>query len=151
MFRFAGVSGPRMDGRLARRIPGSLLLLRHACLAFCMFSLTAAFFLWSRGIPNALMAVALCVAIAGWPLAAHGRNARKTVEASSQGSCPKLVRRVAGRTEHSGLDGNGVQLMPAEALIAVPLQKGLSDGGRRLRSPLRLAPASGERLTLGMA
>lgn len=84
-FRFAGVSGQRIEGRFARRSPPSTSSLWHACLALCMFSLTAALFLGYRGFHAVLKPIALCVAVVAWLWVTFSPKARRMKMISLQG------------------------------------------------------------------
>lgn len=110
MFRFARVSGQRIDGRLAHRSPLSTSPLWRACLAFCMFSLAAAFFLWFRGIHIALMAAGLRVAVAGWSLAVLICHALRVLMISLQGGCLVVKRETAVQREGADFDRSGLHV-----------------------------------------
>ncbi|MFT3812325.1 MAG: DUF2244 domain-containing protein [Acidovorax sp.] len=153
-FRFARVSGQRIDWRSARNSPWSLSQLACAYLAFCTFSLAAASALWVCGVHAALSVAGFCVAAAGWALVVFGRHAKDAETISLQGSRLVVERETAGRKERSEFDRSRVHVEPKacdRSLIMVSAQGRSVEVGRYVAPELRQALASEIRMALRAA
>ncbi|KAB2904432.1 MAG: DUF2244 domain-containing protein [Burkholderiaceae bacterium] len=153
-FRFATVSGQRIDWRSVRSSPGSLAQLGCAYLAFCMFSLAVASALWLRGVHVAMSVAGFCVAAAGWALVVFGRHMKDAETISLQGASLVVERETAGRKVRSEFDRSRVHVEPKacdRSLIMVSAQGRSVEVGRYVRPELRQALASEIRMALRTA
>ncbi len=153
-FRFARVSGQRIDWCSARSSPWSLAQLACAYLLFCLFSFAAASALWLRGIHIALSVAGFCMTAAGWGLVVFGRHAKDAETISLQGSRLVVERETAGRKERSEFDRSWVHVEPKacdRSLIMVSAQGRSVEVGRYVRPELRQALASEIRMALRTA
>lgn len=152
-FRFASVSGQRIDWRWARRSSWSVTQLGGMYMVFCLVSLGAVPLLWLHGYHLGWLGLGLSVLLAGWALVHWTRHAHDVETISLQGARLIVERYVAGRKEHAEFDRARVHVEPKAydgSLITLSAQGYSMDIGRYVPPELRRALASEIRQALRM-
>lgn len=140
IFRFATVSGQRIDWQLAR--DGSAA---HAWAGLCALSLVVVLLCWMTGGWWDMPIGWLTIVAAGWGFARYVRHAADSERISLQGSCLVVERETAGRLERAEFDRSRVRVEPKTgdcSLITLSAQGRSVEVGRFVRPDLRPALAS---------
>jgi len=149
IFRFATVSGQRIDWKLARN--GSVA---YARMGVCALALATALVFWMTGGRWDMPFAWLVVVTTGWGFARYGRHAADGERISLQGSRLVVERETAGRLERAEFDRSRVRVEPKtgdRSLITLSAQGRSVEVGRFVRPELRPALASEIRRALRAA
>jgi uncharacterized membrane protein len=154
VFRFATVSGQRIDWRLARNCSVTPAQLGWVYCFLCAVSLAIATYFWVIGarlvMPFALLEI-LALSIA---FAVYGRHAADGERISLQGSRLVVELEKAGKLERAEFDRSRVRVEPKtgdRSLIMLSAQGRTVEVGRYMRPELRPALASEIRMALRAA
>lgn len=154
VFRFATVSGQRIDWRLVRNCSVTPAQLGWTYLSLCLVSLGIAAVFWMLGARLVMPFAWLEIVALGFAFAMYGRHAADGERISLQGSRLVVELETAGRLERAEFDRSRVRVEPKtgdRSLIMLSAQ-GLSvEVGRYLRPELRPALASEIRMALRAA
>lgn len=154
VFRFATVSGQRIDWRLVRNCPVSPAQLGWSWLCLSGVSLGIAAGFWLIGARSVMPFAWLEVVALGIAFAIYGRHAADGERISLQGSRLVVERETAGRLERAEFDRNWVRVEPKtgdRSLIMLSAQGRSVEVGRYMRPELRPALASEIRMALRAA
>jgi uncharacterized membrane protein len=149
IFRFATVSGQRIDWKLARN--GSVA---YARMGVCALALATALVFWMTGGRWDMPFAWLVVVTTGWGFARYGRHAADGERISLQGSRLVVERETAGRLERAEFDRSRVRVEPKtgdRSLITLSAQGRSVEVGCFVRPELRPALASEIRRALRAA
>ncbi len=154
VFRFATVSGQRIDWRLVRNCavkPGQLVWV--AGLLFFL-SIGIGVFFWMLSARLVILLALLEIVAVGIAFAMYGRHAADGERISLQGSRLVVERESAGRLERAEFDRSRVRVEPKtgdRSLITLSAQGRTIEVGRYVRPELRPALASEIRMALRAA
>lgn len=154
VFRFATVSGQRIDWRLARNCSATPAQLGWTYLALSLVSLGIAAFFWMLGARVVLLFAGLEIVMLGIAFAVYGRHAADGERISLQGSCLVVELESAGKLERAEFDRSRVRVEPKtgdRSLIMLSAQGRSVAVGRYMRPELRPALASEIRMALRAA
>ncbi|WP_422843785.1 DUF2244 domain-containing protein [Acidovorax sp. M2(2025)] len=154
VFRFATVSGQRIDWRLVRNCSVSPAQLGWMYLGLCLLSLGIAAGFWMLGARLVLPFAWLEVVALGVAFAVYGRHAADGERISLQGSRLVVERETAGKLERAEFDRHWVRVEPKtgdRSLILLSAQGRSVEVGRYMRPELRPALASEIRMALRAA
>lgn len=154
IFRFATVSGQRVDWRLARNCSVTPAQLGWMYLSLCTVSLGIAVFFWVRGALLVMPFAWLEIIAVGIAFAIYGRHAADGERISLEGSCLVVEREIAGKLERAEFDRGWVRVEPKagdRSLIMLSAQGRSVEVGRYMRPELRPALASEIRMALRAA
>lgn len=154
VFRFATVSGQRIDWRLVRNRSVTLAQLRWMYLSLCLVSLGVAACFWMLGAQLAMPLAGLEILAVGIAFAMYGRHAADGEKISLQGSRLVVELETAGRLERAEFDRSRVRVEPKtgdRSLIMLSAQGRSVEVGRYVRPELRPALASEIRMALRAA
>ena len=149
IFRFATVSGQRIDWQLYRNGP-----VARPRLWLCAVPLATALIFWLAGVPWAIALAVLAIMVLAVGLARFGRHAADGERISLQGARLVVERETAGRLERAEFDRSRVRVEPKTAdrsLITLSAQGRSIEVGRFVRPDLRPALASEIRRALRAA
>lgn len=149
IFRFATVSGQRIDWQLARN--GSVACAR---MGMCALSLAMVLLYWMAGGRWDMPFAWLVIVAVGLGFARYGRHAADGERISLQGSRLVVERETAGRLERAEFDRSRVRVEPKtgdRSLITLSAQGRSVEVGRFVRPELRPALASEIRRALRAA
>ena len=149
IFRFATVSGQRVDWQLYRHGP-----VARPWLWLCVALVAVAVTFWVAGAACAMAFAALSIVLLAVELVRFGRHAADGERISLQGARLVVERKIAGRRERAEFDRNRVRVEPKTAdrsLIMLSAQGRSIDVGRFVRPDLRPALASEIRRALRAA
>lgn len=150
-FRFATVSGQRVDWRLARNCSFTPAQLAGMYLSLCTLSLAIAVFFWMRGALLVLPFTGVEIVAVGVAFVVYGRHAADAERISLVGTQLVVERETAGRLERSEFDRQWVRVEPKtgdHSLITLSAQGRVVQVGRFVRPELRAALASEIRMAL---
>ena len=154
VFRFATVSGQRIDWRLVRNCavkPGQLVWVAGSLF---LLSIGIAVFFWMLSAPLVILLALLEIVAVGVAFAMYGRHAADGERISLQGSRLVVERESAGRLERAEFDRSRVRVEPKtgdRSLITLSAQGRTIEVGRYVRPELRPALASEIRMALRAA
>ncbi|MDD2546915.1 MAG: DUF2244 domain-containing protein [Burkholderiaceae bacterium] len=151
VFRFATVSGQRIDWRLARNCSVTPAQLGWIYLSLCGVSLGIATFFWLLGAHWVMPFACLEVVAVGAAFGFYGRHAADGERISLQGSRLVVERETAGKLERAEFDRGWVRVEPKlgdRSLITLSARGQAVDVGRFVRPELRSALASEIRIAL---
>ena len=154
VFRFATVSGQRVDWRLIRNCSVTPAQLGWMYLSLCVVSLTIATGLWMLGVYLVMPFAWLEIVALGIALVIYGRHAADGERISLQGSRLVVERETAGKLERAEFDRTWVRVEPKtgqRSLIMLSAQGKSVEVGRYVRPELRSALASEIRMALRSA
>ena len=154
VFRFATVSGQRIDWRLARNCSATPAQLGWTYLALCVVSLGIAAVFWMLGARLVLPFASLEIVVLGIAFAMYGRHAADGERISLQGSRLVVELETAGKLERAEFDRSRVRVEPKtgdRSLIMLSAQGRTVEVGRYMRPELRAALASEIRMALRAA
>ena len=154
VYRFATVSGQRVDWRLARNCSVTPAQLGWLYLGLCTVILTIASGFWMLGARLVMPFACLEILAVGIAFVIYGRHAADGERISLQGSRLVVELETAGKLERAEFDRSRVRVEPKtgnRSLIILSAQ-GLSvEVGRFVRPELRPALASEIRMALRAA
>jgi len=151
VFRFATVTGQRVDWHLARNCSFAPAQLVGMYLSLCALSLAIAVFFWMRGAFLVLPFTGLEIVAVGIAFVVYGRHAADGEWISLEGTRLVVERETAGRLERSEFDRQWVRVEPKtgdRSLITLSAQGRMVQVGRFVRPELRAALASEIRMAL---
>lgn len=151
VFRFATVSGQRIDWRLVRNCSVTPAQLGWMYLSLCVVSLGIATFFWVLGARLVMPFAWLEIVAVGIAFAMYGRHAADGERISLQGSRLVVELETAGKLERAEFDRSWVRVEPKtgdRSLITLSAQGRSVDVGRYVRPELRPALASEIRMAL---
>ena len=151
VFRFATVSGQRIDWRLVRNCSVTPTQLGWMYLSLCVVSLGIATFFWMLGAHLVMPFAWLEIVAVGISFAMYGRHAADGERISLQGSRLVVELETAGRLERAEFDRSRVRVEPKtgdHSLITLSAQGRSVEVGRYVRPELRPALASEIRMAL---
>lgn len=154
VFRFATVSGQRIDWRLVRNCSVTPVQLGWMYLSLCVVSLAIATFFWVLGARLVMPFAWLEIVAVGIAFAFYGRHAADGEKISLQGTRLVVERETAGRVERAEFDRSWVRVEPKtgdRSLITLSAQGRSMEVGRHVRPELRSALASEIRMALRAA
>ncbi|MCE1194509.1 MAG: DUF2244 domain-containing protein [Acidovorax sp.] len=154
VFRFATVSGQRIDWRLVRNCSVSPAQLGWMYLGLCLLSLGIAVGFWMLGARLVLPFAWLEIVALGVAFVIYGRHAADGERISLQGSRLVVERETAGKLERAEFDRHWVRVEPKtgdQSLILLSAQGRSVEVGRYMRPELRPALASEIRMALRAA
>ncbi|WP_298211849.1 DUF2244 domain-containing protein [Acidovorax sp.] len=154
VFRFATVSGQRIDWRLVRNRSVTLAQLGWMYLSLCLVSLGIAACFWMLGAQRVMPFAWLEILALGIAFAMYGRHAADGEKISLQGSRLVVELETAGRLERAEFDRSRVRVEPKtgdRSLIMLSAQGRSVEVGRYVRPELRPALASEIRMALRAA
>lgn len=154
VFRFATVSGQRVDWRLIRNCSVTPAQLGWMYLSLCVVSLTIATGFWMLGAYLVMPFAWLEIVALGIALVIYGRHAADGERISLQGSRLVVERETAGKLERAEFDRTWVRVEPKtgqRSLIMLSAQGKSVEVGRYVRPELRSALASEIRMALRSA
>ena len=154
VFRFATVSGQRIDWRLVRNCPATPVQLGWMYVSLCLVSMGIATFFWMLGARLAMPFAWLEIVLVGIAFALYGRHAADGERISLQGSRLVVERETAGKLERAEFDRSRVRVEPKtgdRSLITLSAQGRSMEVGRYVRPELRSALASEIRMALRAA
>ncbi len=154
VFRFATVSGQRIDWRLVRNCSVTPVQLGWMYLSLCAVSLAIATFFWVLGAQLVMPFAWLEIVAVGIAFAFYGRHAADGEKISLQGTRLVVERETAGRVERAEFDRSWVRVEPKtgdRSLITLSAQGRSMEVGRHVRPELRSALASEIRMALRAA
>ena len=154
VFRFATVSGQRIDWRLVRNCSVTPAQLGWAYLSLCLVSLGIAAAFWMSGARLVMPFAWLEILTVGFAFAMYGRHAADGERISLQGSRLVVERETAGKLERAEFDRSRVRVEPKtgdRSLIMLSAQGRSVEVGRYMRPELRPALASEIRMALRAA
>ena len=154
VFRFATVSGQRIDWRLVRNCSVTPVQLAWMYLSLCVVSLAIATFFWVLGARLVMPFAWLEIVAVGIAFAFYGRHAADGEKISLQGTRLVVERETAGRVERAEFDRSWVRVEPKtgdRSLITLSAQGRSMEVGRHVRPELRSALASEIRMALRAA
>ena len=112
VFRFATVSGQRIDWRLVRNCSVTPVQLGWMYLSLCAVSLAIATFFWVLGARLVMPFAWLEIVAVGIAFAFYGRHAADGEKISLQGTRLVVERETAGRVERAEFDRSWVRVEP---------------------------------------
>ncbi|MFN7155306.1 MAG: DUF2244 domain-containing protein [Acidovorax sp.] len=151
VFRFATVSGQRIDWRLVRNCSVTPAQLGWMYLSLCVVSLGIATFFWVLGARLVMPFAWLEIVAVGIAFAMYGRHAADGERISLQGSRLVVELETAGKLERAEFDRSWVRVEPKtgdRSLITLSAQGRSVEVGRYVRPELRPALASEIRMAL---
>ena len=151
VFRFATVSGQRIDWRLLRNRSVTPVQLGWMYVSLCVVSLVLAAFFWALGARLVMPFAWLGILVLGVAFATYGRHAADGERISLQGSRLVVELETAGRLERAEFDRGRVCVEPKtgdRSLITLSAQGRSVEVGRYIRPELRSALASEIRMAL---
>ena len=151
VFRFATVSGQRIDWRLVRNCSVTPAQLGWMYLSLCVVSLGIATFFWVLGARLVMPFAWLEIVALGIAFAMYGRHAADGERISLQGSRLVVELETAGKLERAEFDRSWVRVEPKtgdRSLITLSAQGRSVEVGRYVRPELRPALASEIRMAL---
>ena len=154
VFRFATVSGQRIDWRLVRKCAVMPAQLGWIAGWLCVLSVGIAVFFWMFSVHLVTLFVLLEVLVVGFAFAMYGRHAADGERISLQGSRLVVERESAGKLERAEFDRSRVRVEPKtgdRSLITLSAQGRTVEVGRYVRPELRPALASEIRMALRAA
>lgn len=154
VFRFAIVSGQRIDWRLARNCSVTPAQMGWMYLSLCSVSLGIATFFWMLGAHLVMPFAWLEMVVVGFAFAMYGRHAADGERISLQGSRLVVEQETAGKTRRAEFDRSWVRVEPKtgdRSLITLSAQGRSIEVGRYVRPELRPALASEIRMALRAA
>ncbi|MFZ5486640.1 MAG: DUF2244 domain-containing protein [Burkholderiaceae bacterium] len=154
VFRFATVTGQRVDWRLARNCSFTPAQLAGMYLSLCALSLAIAVFFWMHGALLVLPFTGVEIVAVGIAFLVYGRHAADGERISLEGTRLVVERETAGRLERSEFDRQWVRVEPKtgdRSLITLSAQGRVVQVGRFVRPELRAALASEIRMALRAA
>lgn len=154
VFRFATVSGQRIDWRLVRNCSVTPVQLAWMYASLCVVSLGIATFFWVLGARLVMPFAWLEMVAVGVAFAMYGRHAADGERISLQGSRLVVELETAGKLERAEFDRNWVRVEPKSgdrSLIMLSAQGRTVEVGRFMRPELRPALASEIRMALRAA
>ena len=154
VFRFATVSGQRIDWRLIRNCSVTPTQLGWMYLSLCVVSLGIATFFWMLGARLVMPFACLEIVAVGIAFAMYGRHAADGERISLQGSRLVVELETAGKLERAEFDRSWVRVEPKSgdrSLIMLSAQGRTVEVGRFMRPELRPALASEIRMALRAA
>lgn len=154
VFRFAIVTGQRVDWRLVRNCSFTPAQLAGMYLSLCALSLAIAAFFWMRGALLVLPFTGVEIVAVGIAFAVYGRHAADGERISLEGTQLVVEREIAGRLERSEFDRQWVRVEPKtgdRSLITLSAQGRVVQVGRFVRPELRAALAAEIRMALRTA
>ncbi|MBY0408536.1 MAG: DUF2244 domain-containing protein [Burkholderiaceae bacterium] len=154
VFRFATVSGQRIDWRLIRNCSVTPAQLGWMYLSLCVVSLTIATGFWMLGAYLVMPFAWLEIVALGVAFVIYGRHAADGERISLQGSRLVVERETAGKLERAEFDRTWVRVEPKtdqRSLIMLSAQGKSVEVGRYVRPELRSALASEIRMALRSA
>lgn len=154
VYRFATVSGQRVDWRLARNCSITPAQLGGMYLSLCIVSLGIASFFWVQGARLVMPFAWLEIVAVGIAFVMYGRHAADGERISLQGSRLVVELETAGRLERAEFDRSWVRVEPEagnRSLILLSAQGRSVAVGRFVRPELRAALASEIRMALRAA
>lgn len=154
VFRFATVSGQRIDWRLVRNCSVSPAQLGWMYLSLCAVSLGIAGFFWAMGARLILPFACMEILVVGVAFAIYGRHAADGERIWLQGGRLVVERETAGKLERAEFDRHWVRVEPKSgnrSLIMLSAQGRSIEVGRYVRPELRPALASEIRMALRAA
>ncbi|TXD16271.1 DUF2244 domain-containing protein [Extensimonas vulgaris] len=154
VFRFATVTGQRVDWRLARNCSVTPAQLGGLYLSLCAVSLGIALFFWTRGALLVLPFTGIEIIAVGIAFVLYGRHAADGERISLEGARLVVERETAGRLERAEFDRQWVRVEPKtgdRSLITLSAQGKVMEVGRFVRPELRAALASEIRMALRAA
>ena len=154
VFRFATVSGQRIDWRLVRNCSVTPAQLGWTYLSLCLVSLGIAAVFWMLGARLVMPFAWLEIVAVGIAFAFYGRHAADGEKISLQGTRLVVERETAGRVERAEFDRSWVRVEPKtgdRSLITLSAQGRSMEVGRHVRPELRSALASEIRMALRAA
>jgi len=154
VFRFATVSGQRIDWRLVRNCSVTPAQLGWTYLSLCLVSLGIAAVFWMLGARLVMPFAWLEIVALGFAFAMYGRHAADGERISLQGSRLVVELETAGKLERAEFDRSRVRVEPKtgdRSLIMLSAQGRSVEVGRFMRPELRPALASEIRMALRAA
>lgn len=154
VFRFATVSGQRIDWRLARNCSVTPAQMGWMYLSLCAVSLGIGTFFWMLGAPLVMPFAWLEMVVVGLAFAMYGRHAADGEKISLQGSRLVVELETAGKLIRAEFDRSWVRVEPKtgdRSLITLSAQGRSVEVGRYVRPELRPALASEIRMALRAA
>lgn len=154
VFRFATVSGQRIDWRLVRNCSVTPAQLGWMYLSLCVVSLGIATFFWVLGARLVMPFAWLEMVAVGVAFVMYGRHAADGERISLQGSRLVVELETAGKLERAEFNRSWVRVEPKSgdrSLIMLSAQGRTVEVGRFMRPELRPALASEIRMALRAA
>ena len=154
VYRFATVSGQRVDWRLARNCSVTPAQLGGLYLGLCAVILTIASAFWMFGARFVMPFAWLEILAVGIAFVIYGRHAADGERISLQGSRLVVELETAGKLERAEFDRSRVRVEPKtgnRSLIMLSAQGRSVEVGRFVRPELRPALASEIRMALRAA
>lgn len=154
VFRFATVSGQRIDWRLVRNCSVTPAQMGWMYLSLCAVSLGIATFFWLLGARLVMPFAWLEIVVVGLAFATYGRHAADGERISLQGSRLVVELETAGKLQRAEFDRSWVRVEPKtgdRSLITLSGQGRSVEVGRYVRPELRPALASEIRMALRAA
>ena len=154
VYRFATVSGQRVDWRLARNCSVTPAQLGGLYLGLCVVTLTIASAFWMFGARFVMPFAWLEILAVGIAFVIYGRHAADGERISLQGSRLVVELETAGKLERAEFDRSRVRVEPKtgnRSLIMLSAQGRSVEVGRFVRPELRPALASEIRMALRAA
>jgi len=154
VYRFATVSGQRVDWRLARNCSVTPAQLGWLYLALCVVILTIASAFWMLGARLVMPFAWLEILAVGIAFVIYGRHAADGERISLQGSRLVVELETAGKLERAEFDRGRVRVEPKtgnRSLIMLSAQGRSVEVGRFVRPELRPVLASEIRMALRAA
>lgn len=151
IFRFATVSGQRIDWRLIRNCSVTPTQLGWMYGSLCVVSFGIATFFWMLGAPLVMPFACLEIVAVGFAFVLYGRHAADGERISLQGSRLVVELETAGKLERAEFDRSWVRVEPKagdRSLITLSAQGRSVEVGRFVRPELRPALASEIRMAL---
>ncbi len=154
VFRFATVSGHRIDWRLSRNCSVTPVQLGWIYGSLCLISLGIAAVFWALGARFVMLFAGLEIIAVGIAFGIFARHATDGERISLQGSRLVVERETAGTLERAEFDRSWVRVEPKtgdRSLITLSAQGRTVEIGRYVRPELRPALASEIRMALRAA
>lgn len=154
VFRFATVSGQRIDWRLVRNCSVTPAQLGWTYLSLCLISLGIAAVFWMLGARLVMPFAWLEIVALGVAFVMYGRHAADGERISLQGTRLVVELEKAGKLERAEFDRSRVRVEPKtgdRSLIMLSAQGRSVEVGRFVRPELRPALASEIRMALRAA
>ncbi|GAA4423923.1 DUF2244 domain-containing protein [Acidovorax lacteus] len=154
VFRFATVSGQRIDWRLTRNCSVTPAQLGWMYLSLCVVSLGIATFFWVQGAYLVMPFAWAEIIAVGIAFLLYGRHAADGERISLQGGRLVVELETAGRLQRAEFDRHWVRVEPKSgdrSLITLSAQGRSVHVGRFVRPELRAALASEIRMALRAA
>ena len=154
VFRFATVSGQRIDWRLARNCSVTPAQMGGVYFFLCAASLAIATYFWVIGARLVMPFAVLEILALSVAFAIYGRHAADGERISLQGSRLVVELEKAGKLERAEFDRSRVRVEPKtgdRSLIMLSAQGRTVEVGRYVRPELRPALASEIRMALRAA